>query len=87
MILEDELAAIIARQRELEGKKSIGQMRSLDFNKVLLDSHVLDITGVRRCGKSTVMRQRMRGTDQSRRKKDALHQTSQSVSVFVQRVP
>ena len=63
MILEDELAAIIARQRELEGKKSIGQMRSLDFNEVLLDSHVLDITGVRRCGKSTVMRQRMRRTD------------------------
>ena len=63
MILEDELAAIIARQRELEGKKSIRQMRSLDFNEVLLDSHVLDITGVRRCGKSTVMRQRMRRTD------------------------
>ena len=61
MILEDDLAAIIARQHEMEDKKSVGQARPLDFNDVLLDSHVLDITGVRRCGKSTVMRQRMRG--------------------------
>lgn len=64
MILESELAAIIARQRETEERKSIGQIRTLDFNDVLLDSHVLDITGVRRCGKSTVMRQRMRGLEQ-----------------------
>ena len=64
MILEDELAAIVAKQRELEVKMSIGQMRPLEFNDSLLDSHVLDITGVRRCGKSTVMRQRMRGLDE-----------------------
>ena len=63
MIFEDDLAAIVAKQRELEEKKSIGQKRPLDFNDVLLDSHALDITGVRRCGKSTVMRQRMRGSD------------------------
>ena len=63
MVLESELAAIIARQREIEERKSLGQIRPLDFNDVLLDSHVLDITGVRRCGKSTVMRQRMRGSD------------------------
>lgn len=63
MILEAELAAIIARQREIEVGKSIGQIRPLDFNDILLDSHALDITGVRRCGKSTVMRQRMRGSD------------------------
>ena len=63
MILESELAAVVARQRELETGKSVGQMRPLDFNDALLDSHVLDITGVRRCGKSTVMRQRMMGTD------------------------
>lgn len=60
MILEDELAALLAKQRETEMRKSDGQHRTLDFNDVLLDSHVLDITGVRRCGKSTVMRQRMR---------------------------
>ena len=63
MILEADLAAIIARQHEVEEGKSIGQIRPLDFNDILLDSHVLDITGVRRCGKSTVMRQRMRGLD------------------------
>lgn len=63
MILEDELAAIIARQREVEERKDVGLTRQLDFNDTLLDSHALDITGVRRCGKSTVMRQRMRGSD------------------------
>lgn len=63
MILEDELAAVIARQREIEEHKDIGQERTLDFNDKLLDSHALDITGVRRCGKSTVMRQRMRSSD------------------------
>ncbi len=63
MILEDELAAIIARQREVEERKDVGLMRQLNFNDALLDSHALDITGVRRCGKSTVMRQRMRGSD------------------------
>ena len=61
MILESELAAVIARQREVEAKKPVGQVRPLDFNDILLDSHALDITGVRRCGKSTVMRQWIRG--------------------------
>ena len=42
----------------------MGQIRPLDFNDVLLESHALDITGVRRCGKSTIMRQRMRGSDE-----------------------
>ena len=60
MILESELEAVIAKQREIELKKSDGQIRPLDFNDILLDSHALDITGVRRCGKSTVMRQRIR---------------------------
>ena len=61
MIFEDELSAIVGKQRELELGKSCGLARKLEFNEVLLDSHALDITGVRRCGKSTVMRQRMRG--------------------------
>lgn len=64
MMLEPELSAIIARQREIEESKSLGQIRFLDFNDALLDSHALDITGVRRCGKSTVMRQRMRSSDE-----------------------
>ena len=61
MIFQDELAAIIEKQRETEMRKRDGQLRDLHFNDILLDSHTLDITGVRRCGKSTVMRQRMRG--------------------------
>ena len=61
MILEEELAAILSRQREIEEAKPTGLARELDFNDVLLESHALDITGVRRCGKSTVLRQRMRG--------------------------
>ena len=60
MILESELEAVIAKQREIELKKSDGQICPLDFNDILLDSHALDITGVRRCGKSTVMHQRIR---------------------------
>ena len=63
MILESELAAIVARQRMIEMKKLDGLPRTLAINDVLLDSHALDITGVRRCGKSTVMRQRMRAQD------------------------
>ena len=59
MILESELAAIIAKQRLIEERKDDGLPRQLSFNDALLDSHVLDVTGVRRCGKSTVMRQRM----------------------------
>lgn len=63
MILEEDLAAILARQREIEEAKPTGLARTMDFNDILLESHALDITGVRRCGKSTVMRQRMRGGD------------------------
>ena len=63
MILEEDLAAIAARQRETEMRKLDGQLRPLAFSDSLLDSHVLDITGVRRCGKSTLLRQRMRGKD------------------------
>ena len=44
MILESELEAVIAKQREIELKKSDGQIRPLDFNDILLDSHALDAT-------------------------------------------
>ncbi len=64
MILESELAAIIDRQRLTEERKDDGQARMFTFNEALLDSHVLDITGVRRCGKSTLMRQRIHAKDE-----------------------
>ena len=60
MILESELKAIVDRQRDLEERKPLGQMRPMSVNDALLDSHAIDITGVRRCGKSTLLRQRMR---------------------------
>ena len=36
MILESELAAVVAKQREIELKKPVGQARPLDFNDILL---------------------------------------------------
>lgn len=60
MILESELKAIVDRQRDLEERKPLGQVRPMSVNDTLLDSHAIDITGVRRCGKSTLLRQRMR---------------------------
>ena len=53
MILESELKAIVDRQRDLEERKPLGQVRPMSVNDALLDSHAIDITGVRRCGKST----------------------------------
>ena len=64
MILQSELEAVIARQREIELQKEDGLFRELSFNELLLESHALDITGVRRCGKSTVMRQRIRAKEE-----------------------
>ncbi|MBR5080357.1 MAG: ATP-binding protein [Victivallales bacterium] len=60
MITKEELGAVVARQRQYEKQRDIGQKRMLAFNEALLSSHALDITGVRRCGKSTFLTQRMR---------------------------
>lgn len=60
MITTEELSAVIERQRMTEERKASGLERNLEFNDILLASHALDITGVRRCGKSTVLRQRSR---------------------------
>lgn len=60
MITTEELSGIIRRQRDLEERRSEGLPRMLDFNELLLESHILDITGVRRCGKSTVLTQIIR---------------------------
>ncbi|MCR4574877.1 MAG: ATP-binding protein [Lentisphaeria bacterium] len=60
MITREELANIIAKQRQYEKQRNVGQKRVLTFNEGLLSSHALDITGVRRCGKSTLLTQRMR---------------------------
>lgn len=60
MITTEELSRILRRQRDLEEKRPEGLPRRLDFNEALLESHVLDITGVRRCGKSTILTQMIR---------------------------
>ena len=60
MITKEELGNVVARQRQYEKQRDIGQKRVLVFNEALLTSHALDITGVRRCGKSTLLTQRMR---------------------------
>lgn len=60
MITKEELGNIVAKQRQYEKKRDVGQKRTLVFNEALLSSHALDITGVRRCGKSTLLNQRMR---------------------------
>lgn len=60
MITTEELSNILQRQRGLEEKHEEGLPRNLNFNDILLDSHVMDITGVRRCGKSTVLTQLIR---------------------------
>ena len=60
MITREELANIIAKQRQYEKQRNAGQKRVLTFNEGLLSSHALDITRVRRCGKSTLLTQRMR---------------------------
>lgn len=60
MITSEELANIVQRQRELEERRSSGLLREFHFKDILLESHVLDITGVRRCGKSTVLTQLIR---------------------------
>ena len=60
MITKEELGNIVAKQRQYEKQRYVGQKRMLAFNEALLSSHALDITGVRRCGKSTLLNQRMR---------------------------
>ena len=60
MITKEALGNVVAKQRQYEKKRDLGQKRMLAFNEALLSSHALDITGVRRCGKSTLLNQRMR---------------------------
>jgi len=60
MITSEELSCIVHRQQTLEERRPAGLPRKLGFNASLLESHVLDITGVRRCGKSTVLTQMIR---------------------------
>ena len=60
MIDEETLQNVAAKQAEIESRRDTGLPRPLSVNKSTLDSHALVLTGVRRCGKSTLMSQRIR---------------------------
>ena len=54
MIDEETLQNVAAKQAEIESRRDTGLPRPLSVNESTLDSHALVLTGVRRCGKSTV---------------------------------
>ena len=60
MIATQTIAQVVASQRGRLLDKELGQPRQIrDFGKLLagLNSHALIVTGIRRCGKSTLMQQ------------------------------
>jgi predicted AAA+ superfamily ATPase len=60
MIVTETIAQVVASQRGRLLDKELGQPRQIrDFGKLLagLSSHALIVTGIRRCGKSTLMQQ------------------------------
>lgn len=63
MISEETLSQVIEKQCEIETHRNAGLPRRIDVNESTLESHALVISGVRRCGKSTLMTQRMRQND------------------------
>jgi uncharacterized protein len=63
MILESSIARIAEQQRNLFLYKDTGLTRELVPNTKSLSSHALIISGIRRCGKSTLLLQMMQGMD------------------------
>ncbi len=61
MITIEDLQAVADKQRRAEERRSAGLPRRVDVSRDILKTHALVLTGVRRCGKSTVMTQRIRG--------------------------
>ena len=60
MVTTSDLQRIAEKQRKTENRRESGLPRRIDVSPQILDSHALVITGVRRCGKSTLMTQRIR---------------------------
>ena len=60
MITIEELKNVVTKQRKAEMRRDAGLERKIDFPDEILSTHALVLTGVRRCGKSTVMTQRIR---------------------------
>lgn len=63
MILESVIARVIDQQKNRLAIKDIGLKRELTPATQSLSSHALIISGVRRCGKSTLLMQMMKGMD------------------------
>lgn len=63
MIDEETLQNVATKQAEIESRRDTGLNRSLSVNEATLDTHALVLTGVRRCGKSTLMSQRLHRND------------------------
>ena len=60
MITFSDLEIVAAKQRKAEERRDPGLDRNVEVSPGILSNHALVITGVRRCGKSTVMTQRIR---------------------------
>jgi uncharacterized protein len=63
MILQSEIEASVLEQKQLLLKVDVGLSRGVLPEMKLLPDHVTIITGIRRCGKSTLMHQLMEGLD------------------------
>lgn len=63
MITIEDLQAVADKQRRAEERRSAGLARRVEVSREILKTHALVLTGVRRCGKSTLMTQRIRGED------------------------
>ncbi len=57
MVLQEQIAEVIDTQQELFQKKDIGLSREILHDFPVLDAFAIIITGIRRCGKSTLMSQ------------------------------
>lgn len=60
MLLKSELEKVYHAQQQLVKKKELNTERSILKNYTPTQKHIEVITGIRRCGKSTLMRQMMR---------------------------
>lgn len=66
MVLEKDILQVIGQQKERLLDISAGQAREVEINTKSLSSHALIITGIRRCGKSTLMHQMIQQTEKDK---------------------
>lgn len=60
MMTMEELRGVAEKQRRAEMRREAGLPRRMAVDERMLETHALVLTGVRRCGKSTLMTQRIR---------------------------